>query len=855
MTLKSLVEKLEPNARRSLELAAASSHSLSHESVEISHWWQAILNQGLLDNVFDALGVEKGVLLADATQQLERVKTGYNATPGLSTNLVSWLRASWLNCSLVFGDTHIRAGHLFHTLLTDDSTASNAAYLIRLFDGVSPESIKTAIENEGVSENIETPASSSTQAPMLEQYTTDLTAAARSGKIDPVIGREIEIRQMIDILARRRQNNPLLTGEPGVGKTAVVEGLALKIANDEVPEAIQNVRLLSLDLALLQAGAGVKGEFENRLKSIIKEVGQQQTPVILFIDEAHTLIGSGGAAGQNDAANILKPALARGELKTIAATTWAEYKKYFEKDAALSRRFQVINVLEPAPDMAVRMLRGIASSMTTHHGVFIDDEALKSAVHLSKRYLPSRQLPDKAIALLDTACARVAMSQNAVPASIEVLAKECEHLKIELEALTKEQQLGEDHHQRIAEITELLAQKSITLNSKESQWRDEKGICDQISQTSTKLLSTDDTEEKASLKAQLLELKSKASTSEEQLVDSHVSRETVARILSDWTGIPLGRMQSDEFSILMGLSDSLKQRVVGQDHAVDLIAKVIQTARAQLSDERRPNGVFMLAGPSGVGKTETALAVAERVYGSEDALTVINMSEFKEEHKVSLLLGSPPGYVGFGEGGILTEAVRRRPYSVVLLDEMEKAHPGVQDIFYQAFDRGVIKDGEGRDIDFSNTIVMMTSNLGADTTLQLCADPATAPTPDGLIKALQEDLLSYFKPAFLGRVNTVPYYPLGAEQMRRILSMQFNNLSFRLMEHHGASLKVDDTVYRYVLDRCGDIKTGARNIIQFIQNHLLPLVSEKVLMAISEKVDVLSVELTITEGELCANIS
>ena len=675
----------------------------------------------------------------------------------------------------------------------------------------------------------------------LDQFCTDLTAQAQAGKIDPILGRDAEIRQMVDILTRRRQNNPILTGEPGVGKTAVVEGLALRIAAGDVPDALKGVKLMSLDLGLLQAGAGVKGEFENRLKGVIDTVKASPTPIVMFIDEAHTLIGAGGQAGQNDAANLLKPALARGELRCVAATTWAEYKKYFEKDAALTRRFQVVKVDEPSEPLAAAMLRGLVATLEKHHGVRILDEAVEDAVKLSARFIPSRQLPDKGVSLLDTACARVAMSQAAVPAPVEDRTRRIALITTELAALGRESATGTDHAKRHAALVADQAQAQSELETLTAQWNQEKELVASIRDlrlraeaASVNLLPGGEAAAAEELQALQRELASTLSSlralqGEEPLVHPVVDGQAVAEVVATWTGIPVGRMVSDEIKTVLALQDKLMERVVGQDHALDAIAQAIRTSRAGLTDPRKPIGVFMMAGTSGVGKTETALAVAELLYGGEQNLTVINMSEFKEEHKVSLLMGSPPGYVGYGEGGVLTEAVRRRPYSVVLLDEMEKAHPGVQDVFYQVFDKGQMKDGEGRDIDFRNCVIIMTSNAGTDTIAKLCSDPDLVPEPEQLRDALQPDLLKVFKPAFLGRCNVVIYYPLRDEILKKICLLKLRSIGKRVLETYGTPFTFDDAVPDAIVARCKEVESGARNIDNILSRSLLPELSAQLL--------------------------
>ncbi len=858
MTLNKLVEKLSPDCRKSLEAAVAICNSRSHFTVELEHWLLAMIEQQLDDVrlIFGSFDIDIDQVKQDLNQSLESFKTGSDSSPSLSVHVTTLLRQSWLSTSIEFTDEQIRSAYVIYTLTKDDTLSSLVTRCSKLFNNIEPgqllhawpEIVAQSQERNTSTASATTPANGSSKTPSLDQFTVDLTAQAKAGKIDPILGRDFEIRQMVDILTRRRQNNPILTGEAGVGKTAVVEGLALRIAQKDVPAVLQNVKLHSLDLALLQAGAGMKGEFENRLKSLINEVKNAVDPVILFIDEAHTMIGSGGQAGQNDAANLLKPALARGELRTIAATTWAEYKKFFEKDAALTRRFQVVKVEEPTPEKAVAMLRGLVPVMEKHHKVFISEQALESAVHLSHRYITARQLPDKAVALLDTACARVAMSQASTPNAIEQLMNRLSEIEAQVLMLNREQKTGLDHSEQLSALKSELVEIEQQLEPLNEQFNVEKGIVAELNQA-LESINTNDADSSVEVLEQLKESKLKLASYEHNMVHWQVDEELIAQVISDWTGIPVGKMHEDEIHGILNLAAQMKQRVVGQDHALELMAKVVQTSRAQLADESRPNGIFMLAGPSGVGKTETALSLAQEVYGSEDNVTVINMSEFKEEHKVSLLLGSPPGYVGYGEGGILTEAVRRKPYSVVLLDEMEKAHPGVQDIFYQVFDKGTIKDGEGRDIDFKNTIIIMTSNVGTDTTMSLFEDEESKPSIKGLLKALQDDLLGAFKPAFLGRINVIPYIPLSDEILTQIAALQISKIIKRVKKHYDAQLTYNDDVIEHIIANCQNAGSGARNIHTILQNKVLPLLSEILLSSMVDGEKVTSISLLIKDNE------
>ncbi|HSK29249.1 MAG TPA: type VI secretion system ATPase TssH, partial [Candidatus Limnocylindria bacterium] len=685
-----------------------------------------------------------------------------------------------------------------------------------------------------------------TKTPGLDQFTIDLTERARKGHIDPVLGRDFEIRQMVDILTRRRQNNPILTGEAGVGKTAVVEGLALRIAAGDVPPPLRNVALKSLDLTLLQAGAGVKGEFENRLKSVIEEVKGSAQPIILFIDEAHTMIGAGGQAGQGDAANILKPALARGELRTIAATTWSEYKKYFEKDAALTRRFQVVKVDEPTEPQAVAMMRGLVDTLERHHNVRILDEATDAAVRLSHRYISGRQLPDKAVSVLDTAAARVALGQMTTPPAIEDCQRRISLVDTEMRILERESLTGANFAERLKELADEKTAAETRLAELEKKWAEEKKFVEELRAIrdtleahalAVKKGAAENTEgrlpaaEVTRLQGEIARLNDELAKvqGDTPLVQVCVDSQAVAEVVSGWTGIPVGKVVKDEIQTVLSLRERLEERIIGQSHALEAISQRIRTARAKLEDPRRPIGVFMLVGPSGVGKTETALALADTLFGGERNVVVINMSEYQEGHTVSGLKGSPPGYVGYGEGGVLTEAVRRKPYSVVLLDEMEKAHTDVMELFYQVFDKGMLEDGEGREVDFKNTLILMTSNAGTDTFMKLCADPDTKPDPEPLVDALRPDLLKIFKPAFLGRAIVVPYYPIADDVMKKIIELQLGRIQKRLMENHRAQFTYDPALVEEVASRCTEVESGARNVDHILTRTLLPEISREFL--------------------------
>ncbi len=854
--LKSLISRMDEHCRRAVEAAAGLTMSRTHYNVELEHWLMKLAEGTDTDvsAIFRQYDIDHGRVVADLNKSLDKMKTGNSRAPGLSPEIVDAAKQAWLLASVEHGLSRIRSCHVIWAMLADETLARHAkdasSQLMKIpVDALKKDmlnicsgsteaaSAPTAMDGPaatsgGSSDGVTRPAGGGA----LDQFTYDLTARAKAGKIDPILGRDFEIRQAIDILTRRRQNNPILTGEAGVGKTAVVEGLALKIAEGDVPESMKNVTLRTLDLALLQAGAGMKGEFEQRLKSVIDEVKASPKPIIVFIDEAHTLIGAGGQAGQNDAANLLKPALARGELRTIAATTWAEYKKFFEKDAALTRRFQVVKVEEPSEPMAIAMIRGLTATLEKHHGTRILDEAISEAVRLSARFIPSRQLPDKAISLIDTACARVAMSQAAVPAPIEDRKRRIEMISTEQDILDRETASGADHAARAAEIAAEKEKLQAELSELETRFAEEKGIAGEIAAVRKKIEDKESTDDKDALRAELNGLNAKLKTlqGETPLIFPVVDGQAVAEIVESWTGIPAGRMQSDEINTVLNLQKAMEARIVGQPHALEAVAQAIRTSRAKLTDPRKPIGVFLMVGTSGTGKTETALTLANLLYGGEQNMTTINMTEFKEEHKVSLLMGSPPGYVGYGEGGILTEAVRRRPYSVVLLDEMEKAHPGVQDVFFQVFDKGNMKDGEGRDIDFKNTVLIMTSNAGTDLIDKLFADPETAPDAAGLAEALRPELMKYFKPAFLGRVTIVPYFPLSEDVIKQIVKLQLNKITRRVREAYKADFTYAPELVETIAARCKESSSGARNVENILSRSLLPELSAEVLASLAE---------------------
>jgi type VI secretion system protein VasG len=854
VNLKSLIGRLNETCRIALEGAAGLCLSRTNYDVEIEHLLLKLLEADDTDlqKILRHFEMSEQRLRKDVVTALDRLKTGNSRTPALSPRIPEWIQEAWLIASIEYGAGRVRSGHLVLSLLTNDGLARIARDISREFteiftridefkrnfadivSGSNEDAAATALgenlSNLSSDKQVATGVPGKTQA--LDQYTEDLTAKARAGKIDPILGRDFEIRQVIDILTRRRQNNPILTGEAGVGKTAVVEGFALRITEGDVPEPLKNVAVRTLDLGLLQAGAGIKGEFENRLKSVIDEVKSSPQPIIVFIDEAHTLIGAGGAAGQNDAANLLKPALARGELRTIAATTWAEYKKYFEKDAALARRFQVVKVEEPDEEKAIAMMRGLQEKMESHHDVRILDEAIVESVKLSHRYIAGRQLPDKSVSVLDTACAKVAIGQGATPAAIEDATRRIQQLEAEIKSLNREQATGAAHDERLDELNEAKVKEEEKLTKLSAQWEREKELVGKIREIRAKLENgTVENADADNLKAELAKLNEELKTvqGESPLMQPTVNGQTVAEVISGWTGIPVGKMVSDEINAVLNLQEKLAERVIGQDHALRAIAQRIRTARAGLTDPQRPIGVFLLVGTSGVGKTETALALADTLYGGERNLISINMSEYQEAHTVSSLKGSPPGYVGYGEGGVLTEAVRRKPYSVVLLDEVEKAHPDVMELFYQVFDKGVLEDGEGREIDFKNTIILLTSNVATDTIMKLCADPDTKPEPEGLIEAIRPELVKAFKPALLGRMVVAPYYPISDDVLRVIIKLQLGKIQKRIFQNHRAQFSYDESVIDTVAKRCTDVDSGARNVYNILTGTLLPEMSGEVL--------------------------
>jgi len=863
--LKTLIAKLNTTCRLAAERAASVCLSRGHYEVDLEHLLLALLEEPASDLacVLRTARVDAHALRADLERELQRFKTGNTRTPVFSPHLIALFEQAWLIASLDSQIGRIRSGHLLLALLSAPDLAQFAqrmsarfadvpvAELKHRFDEVTQGSVEAAPRESaseadaGAGPAARDAPGAPSKTPALDTYTTDLTQRARDGHVDPVIGREAEIRQAIDILMRRRQNNPILTGEPGVGKTAVVEGLALRIAAGDVPEPLRGVALRVLDMGLLQAGASVKGEFENRLKSVIDEVKKSPQPIVLFIDEAHTIIGAGGQAGQNDAANLLKPALARGELRTIAATTWSEYKRYFEKDAALARRFQVVKIEEPDETLAAAMLRGMVNLMERHFHVRILDEAITEAVRLSHRYISARQLPDKAVSVLDTACAKVALAQGATPGAIDDGKKHIERIEAEIASLERETVHGAAHDERLAALREQRDAAARELADNEVRHVEERELVARITElrgqidaarednTSSERMQAADAAREAL--PPLIE-RLHALQSEAPMVPLQVDAHVVAEIVASWTGIPLGRMVKDEIDTVLKLDSLLAARVIGQDHALEAIAQRVRTAGANLEDPNKPRGVFMFVGPSGVGKTETALALADILYGGERKLVTINMSEYQEAHSVSGLKGSPPGYVGYGEGGVLTEAVRRNPYSVVLLDEVEKAHPDVLEMFFQVFDKGTMDDAEGRAIDFRNTLIILTSNVGSTAVMQACLNKSAEELPDAqaLAELLRPQLYKTFKPAFLGRMKVVPYYPISDDVLAEIIELKLERIRRRIEANHGATFEWDESLVDAVLARCTEVDSGARNVDHILNGTLLPELAQQILERIAQ---------------------
>jgi len=891
-----LFGKLNGLCYRAIESSTVFCKLRGNPYVELVHWLHQILQLPDSDllRIIKHYELDGAVLARDLTAALDRLPRGASSVTDLSSQVEEAVERGWVYGTLLFGESAVRSGHLVVGMLKT-SSLRNALYgLSKQFERIkaeqlgdsfaqllaaSPEAQMGATDGytggaaaaPGEASGAIAPAAMGKQE-ALKKFTVDLTAQAREGKMDPIVGRDDEIRQMVDILMRRRQNNPIMIGEAGVGKTAVVEGFAQRIARGDVPPSLKEVELRTLDVGLLQAGASMKGEFEQRLRSVIDEVQAASRPIILFIDETHTLVGAGGAAGTGDAANLLKPALARGTLRTIGATTFAEYKKHIEKDPALTRRFQSIQVDEPGEERAILMMRGLASTMERHHKVQILDEALEAAVRLSHRYIPARQLPDKAVSLIDTACARVAVSLHATPPEVDDSRKRIEALETELAIIRREEAIGIETARRAADANDLLGEERTRLAALEERWNGERALVDRllalrarlreggqpVEGTGSRLESATQAEAplapegRAGLLDELRGVQAElaALQGEHPLILPTVDYQAVAAVVGDWTGIPVGRMAKNEMETILNIAATLAERVIGQDHAMDMIAKRIQTSRAGLDNPGKPVGVFMLAGTSGVGKTETALALAEALYGGEQNLITINMSEYQEAHTVSTLKGAPPGYVGYGEGGVLTEAVRRKPYSVVLLDEVEKAHPDVHEIFFQVFDKGFMEDGEGRFIDFKNTLIILTTNAGTELIAGLCRDPDLMPDPEGMAKALREPLLKVFPPALLGRLVTIPYYPLSDEMLGRIVRLQLDRIKKRVEARYKIPFTYTDAVVKLVVSRCTESESGGRMIDAILTNTMLPDISREFLTRMMQGEAVGAVAVDAQDGAL-----
>lgn len=878
-----LFGKLNPLLYKAIEGATVFCKLRGNPYVELVHWLHQILstNDSDMHRVVRHFDVDASKLAADLTKALDKLPRGATAISDLSEHIENAVERAWVYGTLKYGDSQVRSAYILVGLVKTSGLRSILYGISREFEKLgidalseklgeivkgSPEETLAASDGTGLSGDPGEASGAMAPAQMgkqeaLKKYAVDLTEKARNGELDPVTGRDEEIRQIVDILMRRRQNNPLLTGEAGVGKTAVVEGFALRLAKGDVPPQLKEVSLLSLDIGLLQAGASMKGEFEQRLRQVIDEVQASPKPVILFVDEVHTLVGAGGQAGTGDAANLLKPALARGTLRTIGATTWAEYKKYIEKDPALTRRFQVVQVPEPDEAKAVAMLRGVATVLEKHHKVLLLDEAITAAVNLSHRYIPARQLPDKAVSLLDTSCARVAVSQHATPPEVENVQRRIEMLDVELGIIEREVAVGIAVGERLVEAMAKRDEATALLALLDARWSEEKELVAKILDLRGQLRGSGDgkvdtavplgDEARTGLLADLDQLQQKlaAMQGDTPLILPAVDAQAVASVVADWTGIPVGRMVKNEVEAILHVADTLNQRVIGQRHGLDMIAKRIQTSRARLDNPNKPIGVFMLVGPSGVGKTETALTLAETLYGGEQNMITINMSEFQEAHTVSTLKGAPPGYVGYGEGGVLTEAVRRKPYSVVLLDEVEKAHSDVHEIFFQVFDKGIMEDGEGRLIDFKNTVIILTSNAGSDLVMSMTRDPELMPEPDDIAKALREPLLKVFPAALLGRLQVIPYYPLSDEMLGNIIRLQLNRIKKRIAENHKAEFAYTDEVVKLIASRCTEVESGGRMIDAILTNTILPRLSEEYLKRTIDGKSLGNVSMEVADGE------
>ena len=874
-----LFRKLHPVAYRAIENGTAFCKLRGNPYVELAHWFHQILlaPDSDLQRLVRRFELDESRLARDLSFALDRLPRGATSVSDISAQVDEAVERGWVFGSLMFNATTVRTGHLVIGMLRTPNLRNALFALSREFEKIGFDALSARFDalldgspeaTIGETARVVTadPADADAVAPLaahdaLDRYTVDLTGQAREGKLDPIVGRDAEIRQVIDILMRRRQNNPILTGEAGVGKTAVVEGFAQRIVAGDVPPALRNAVVRTLDIGLLQAGASVKGEFESRLRQVMDEVQASAKPVILFIDEAHTLVGEGGAAGTGDAANLLKPALARGTLRTIAATTWVEYRKHIEKDPALTRRFQAVKVPEPCEANAIAMMRALARKIEAHHGVQVLDEALVAAVKLSHRYIPARQLPDKAVSLLDTACARVAVSQQALPPAIEDAKRRIEAWRLEREIVAREAALGvascEQTDERAAELAARLDSEEACLADLTARWEAERALVTRILAARREIGERGESsaesagESVSGALAGLRQLTSElaAKQGEAPLMLPAVDAHAVASVVQDWTGIPVGRMVRDEVRNVLDLAATLNRRIVGQQHAMQMIARRVQTSRAGLDHPEKPVGVFMLAGTSGVGKTETALALAEALYGGEQNVVTVNMSEYQEAHTVSLLKGAPPGYVGYGEGGVLTEAVRRRPYSVVLLDEFEKAHPDVHKLFFQVFDKGRMEDGEGREIDFSNTLILLTTNVGTELITRLCGEARQAPSPEEIGEALRGPLLDAFPAALLGRIAVIPYYPLDDAMLDAVIRLQLARIGRRVEARYRVDFIFDDAVAREIARRCTELASGGRMIDAILTNTVLPRVSTEFLSRLVDGRSVAKVEIGVCDGE------
>ena len=867
VSLETVTGKLNQVGYDSFMQALRHAKGAGNRNLELEHWLLKILQMDRTDMALtvDHFKLDQEKLLGDLNAVVSGFAMNKTEMPGISENIIDALDRGWHYATLMFGETQIRTGHILAAVLKEPRLSRTLVGISKQFKSIDAELLTnehSKIWQQSIEENMRpmdgsgvvakgagdhTQGAKGTTA--LDRFAIDLTQRAASGEMDPIVGRDEEIRQVIDVLMRRRQNNPILTGEAGVGKTAVVEGFAQRIAAGDVPPPLKGNKLYALDIGLMQAGASMKGEFEQRLRSVIDQVQSSPIPIILFIDEAHTLIGAGGAAGTGDAANLLKPALARGTLKTIAATTWSEYRQYIEKDPALTRRFQPITIGEPDVGRCCDMMRGLLAPMEKHHKVHISDAALVAAVKLSSRYIPSRQLPDKAVSLLDTAAARVAVSQTSTPAAVEDARVLISAREKEQAALERERDIGAADEQRITEVKQAIVDAKEKLALLEGEWAEEKTIVDEI--MAARKIITDGSDGAAEARGKLAGIVARLEDRdpEKRMIYPYVDEQSVASVVSDWTGIPVGRMVKDEVQTILNLAEILNKRVVGQAHGLAMIAKRIETNRAKLDNPNKPIGVFMLAGPSGVGKTETALALAEALYGGEQNMITINMSEFQEAHTVSTLKGAPPGYVGYGEGGRLTEAVRRKPYSVVLLDEVEKAHPDVHEIFFQVFDKGVMEDGSGRRIDFKNTLIILTTNAGTDMIMQASKDGAERPDAEQLAVQLKPHLLQVFPPALLGRIVTIPYFPLSGDMLGRIVRLQLNRIGKRISDNHNAKFVYDDAVVEKIVSMCNDPDSGGRMVDNIVTNTLLPALSRLILNKAIAGEEISEAKVEVKDGE------